>query len=89
MISILLPRVGIVRAAGIAALVVLGACAGPGPSASGSGAPGPEPTMRTPFGYTGRPVDSSPTTSEMETGLGLPRTGEEVLPGRGDVDDSP
>jgi hypothetical protein len=64
--STLLTRVGTVRAVGIVGFALLGACAGSGPSASRFGAPGPEPTMRNPLGYTGRPVDSSPTTSELE-----------------------
>ncbi|HEV7369371.1 hypothetical protein [Arenibaculum sp.] len=77
------------RIAGIAALVALGACAGSGPPGAGldaaqagvDGAPGPEPTLRDPLGYSSRPIDSSPTTSELEGGLGLPRTGEVIAPG--------
>lgn len=74
------------RMAAVAALVALGACAGSavGPLATGpdgEGAPGPEPTLRDPIGYSSRPIDSSPTTSELEGGLGLPRTGEVIVPG--------
>jgi len=61
------------------ALAVLAGCAdGGGGSAM---APGPvsvgvdgplkmQPSRRNPMGYSGRPVDSSPTTREVEDGIG-------------------
>lgn len=67
-----------------AALALIAACAdgrGGSSSASGSadtvslGREGPlvmRPTRRDPQGYVGRPVDSSPTTTELEGGSSLP-----------------